>query len=70
MGNRLCIREDRCRGCEICIEMCPIKALSQSDQLSARGVHPPRVNLEKCTYCGYCELSCPDLAIVVVKETK
>ena len=63
------INEDWCKGCNICIERCPVEALEESDTLNRRGVRPPRLKEENnCNYCRLCELLCPDLAITVKTE--
>lgn len=49
-----------CKGCGICLEKCPTKALI--------GIPTPKVNPEKCSLCGICELNCPDCAIKVDKK--
>ena len=35
------ILEDWCKGCRLCIDRCPVKALEESDTLNKRGVYPP-----------------------------
>jgi 2-oxoglutarate ferredoxin oxidoreductase subunit delta len=63
------VREDWCKGCNICIERCPVDALEESDTLNRRGVRPPRLKKENdCNYCRLCELICPDLAIIVIPD--
>jgi 2-oxoglutarate ferredoxin oxidoreductase subunit delta len=65
------VNEDWCKGCGICIERCPVKALEESDKLNRRGIHPPKLKKEnECNYCRLCELICPDFAITVVAEEK
>ncbi|WP_297421315.1 2-oxoglutarate ferredoxin oxidoreductase subunit delta [Thermococcus sp.] len=55
-----------CKGCGICVEMCPRKVFEWSKELSEKGVHYPiPVNAEKCVKCKLCELLCPDFAIAV-----
>jgi len=41
------INKDACKGCGICIAMCPVKILEFSDELNNRGVHFPRINDEE-----------------------
>jgi len=68
--NKVTIYPDWCKGCGICVEFCPGKVL----ELSMHG-KAVVVNEENCIKCGFCELHCPDFAIVVkdkqpVKKTQ
>jgi 2-oxoglutarate ferredoxin oxidoreductase subunit delta len=68
---KIMIIKDRCKGCGYCIEFCPVKALEYSNDLNARGVHPPQAKkTNDCTGCGLCERLCPDFAIYLGKEEK
>jgi 2-oxoglutarate ferredoxin oxidoreductase subunit delta len=50
-----------CKGCRICVELCPTKVLAMgADEDMPRIVAP-----EKCTACHFCDTHCPDLALVV-----
>jgi 2-oxoglutarate ferredoxin oxidoreductase subunit delta len=61
--------KDECKGCGYCIEFCPKNVLEESDEINARGVHPPRVaHEEDCIMCGFCTAVCPDFAIYVVEK--
>jgi len=63
------VKEDWCKGCNICIDRCPVDALEESDKLNRRGIRPPRLKKENdCNYCRLCELICPDLAITVIPD--
>ena len=57
-----------CKGCGICIEKCPVKALKFSQTLRVFATPIPEVDLEKCIACGNCTRFCPDGAIVVEKD--
>ena len=60
---------DRCKGCGYCITFCPKEVLEESEEINARGAHPPKVkDLDKCALCGFCTAICPDLAIFVVEK--
>ena len=61
--------KDECKGCGYCIEYCPKKVLEESDEINARGVHPPRVVDEgKCINCSFCSIVCPEFAIFVTER--
>ena len=63
------VRQDWCKGCNICIDRCPVDALEESDKLNKRGIRPPKLKEKnECNYCRLCELICPDLAITVIPE--
>ena len=63
------VKEDWCKGCNLCIERCPVDALEESDKLNRRGIRPPKLKEEnECNYCRLCELICPDLAITVIPD--
>lgn len=63
------IREDWCKGCNLCITRCPMNALEESNTLNRRGVRPPKLKKDnRCNGCKLCEFICPDFAIVVIPE--
>lgn len=63
------IIKNRCKGCGFCIHFCPKKVLGESDEINARGVHPPRIVNEKdCIICNFCMAVCPDFAIFVKRQ--
>ena len=65
------IIKDRCKGCEFCIEFCPRDVLEVSKEFNIKGIHPPIVKDEtRCTFCGYCEIICPEFAIFVIEKEK
>jgi len=47
-----------CKGCDICVKMCPERCLRLNDRLIAELARP-----DLCTGCRMCELLCPDFAI-------
>lgn len=62
---------DQCKGCSYCIEYCPKKVLEESEEINARGVHPPKITKEDdCIICGFCMAVCPDFAIFVIERPK
>ncbi len=54
------VAEKRCKGCGICIELCPKKVLELAyPQMKCRVVR-----IQDCIGCLMCELHCPDFAIL------
>jgi 2-oxoglutarate ferredoxin oxidoreductase subunit delta len=58
---RVDITHEWCKGCAICVDLCPKGALSLDSQQKAQWAEP-----DKCVRCGMCELRCPDLAIELI----
>lgn len=52
-----------CKGCDICVKMCPERCLALNAEQEAVLIHP-----EKCTGCRICEWLCPDYAIKLHKH--
>jgi 2-oxoglutarate ferredoxin oxidoreductase subunit delta len=61
------ITQDKCKGCGLCITVCPQKILSLSvDTYNNKGIHPiVLIDPEKCVDCGLCSIMCPDMALEI-----
>ena len=60
------VNEDWCKGCYICVEICPKGVFGKSTRLSKIGVYPAKAERQaQCILCRDCEIHCPDLAITV-----
>lgn len=56
----------RCKGCSICVEVCPKKVIALSKETNAKGYYyAQQVDPENCTGCTLCAQMCPDVAIRV-----
>lgn len=60
MKNRVEIYRDWCKRCGICVEFCPCGVLDL-DREGYPFVKAP----EKCKGCDWCDIRCPDFAIVL-----
>ncbi len=70
------IIKDRCKGCNLCIEFCPMGILEESEEFNVKGYHPPRIREsfhegyddQACVGCEFCAMICPEFAIYTVPE--
>lgn len=65
------IDQDRCKGCSLCVSVCPQEVLFlEPKRLNARGYHPAvlRTDERHCTGCAVCAVICPDVCITVLRE--
>ena len=59
------INEELCKGCYICIGICPKGVYSTSNKVNKIGVPIPEADSEKCIKCKLCTLMCPDQVIFI-----
>jgi len=57
------IIEDKCTGCELCIDACPFAAITLADKVAG-------IDMELCTLCGACVDACKFEAIELEKATQ
>ncbi|MFZ7126929.1 MAG: 4Fe-4S dicluster domain-containing protein [Desulfobacterales bacterium] len=70
MAYRHHIDAERCKGCSLCVSVCPKNVLEISKDLNAKGYYPAyQARPEDCIYCAICCVMCPDVAIAIT-ETK
>ncbi|CDA72656.1 2-oxoglutarate ferredoxin oxidoreductase delta subunit [Ruminococcus sp. CAG:579] len=64
--------EDRCKGCGLCISVCPKKILAmQTEKRNKRGCFTAVcTDQQACVCCTMCALICPDCAIEIDKPDK
>lgn len=63
------IHPEICKGCGLCVSVCPRQIISmEHTQLNRKGYHPAAIiNMERCIGCAMCAEICPDCAIEVSK---
>jgi NAD-dependent dihydropyrimidine dehydrogenase PreA subunit len=54
------ITPDLCKGCYLCVAMCPDDLLRRDESLNRRGFRPAVYIGEGCTGCGICFHTCPE----------
>ena len=63
------IKQEKCKGCELCLTVCPKKLIVIGDQVNNKGYCPAKVQRqEECIGCGSCAMICPDCAIEIFAE--
>ena len=60
------IARERCKGCELCVPVCPPRVLSMSTEVNSMGFRVPEL-APGCTGCGACLLICPDFCFEVFR---
>ena len=60
------IDSDRCKGCGLCVDICPKNVLELSKQVNTKGYFPVyQARPEDCIFCSACCIMCPDVAITI-----
>lgn len=60
------INKEKCKGCEICKNMCPQKIIGMSKKINVKGYcYAEVIDAPRCIACKVCAISCPDQAIEI-----
>jgi 2-oxoglutarate ferredoxin oxidoreductase subunit delta len=64
------IDSELCKGCGLCISVCPKNCLEIGDKPNLKGYYPaqPSKNADQCNACTLCAITCPDIAIEVFRD--
>ena len=68
MAGKVTFQQDRCKGCELCMLVCPKHIITMDVRTNRKGYHPATVkpeDMEKCVACASCAKICPDSIITV-----
>jgi len=57
---------DECKGCGLCVEACPPKAIHLSERLNHYGYRTATYAGKGCTGCGICFMACPEPGAITV----
>jgi NAD-dependent dihydropyrimidine dehydrogenase PreA subunit len=62
------INSELCKGCQLCLAVCPKSCIAVSEKLNSASYHPAYYTGSECTGCGLCFYACPEpAAIRIVK---
>lgn len=66
---KLILKQDKCKGCRLCIDACPKKILELDEtKVNPKGYNPIScTDMEECIGCAFCAVVCPDTIIEVQK---
>lgn len=69
MTAKVTFDRDRCKGCELCVSVCPKHIIAiDKDTINRKGYHPAGVtDIKLCIACASCAKICPDSIITVEK---
>ncbi len=63
------IDSDLCKGCGLCVSVCPKDVLEISNEINTKGYYPAyQARAQDCIRCTMCCIMCPDVAITIVKK--
>jgi len=68
MAGKIIIDTERCKGCGLCVMVCPKSSITISDCSNKNGYFPAEANNIDCTGCAMCAIICPDAAIEVFRD--
>lgn len=60
---------EHCKGCELCIPVCPPKVLTMSTAVNGIGFRYPELH-DGCTGCELCAEICPDYCFEVFRGVR
>jgi 2-oxoglutarate ferredoxin oxidoreductase subunit delta len=64
------IHVDLCKGCDLCVEVCPENVLEMTDRINIKGWRTVELVRDGCTGCSLCAVACPDGVFTVYRETR
>ncbi|MCJ7772332.1 MAG: ferredoxin family protein [Desulfobacterales bacterium] len=62
---------EKCKGCGLCVDVCPKKVLELTTEVNAKGYFPAyQARPQDCVFCTTCCIMSPDVAITITKTSE
>jgi len=68
MAGKVVINTERCKGCGLCVTVCPKHNIEIAPESNQSGYFPARIRNIECTACGRCAIICPEGIIEISRE--
>lgn len=68
MAGKIIIDTERCKGCGLCISVCPNHSIVVATESNQSGYFPAEARNIDCTGCAKCAIVCPEGVIEVYWE--
>jgi len=69
MAGKIVINTERCKGCGLCVTVCPKNCIVISKRPNTIGYFTAESSNIGCTGCAMCAIICPDVAIEVFGDS-
>jgi 2-oxoglutarate ferredoxin oxidoreductase subunit delta len=68
MAGKIVINAERCKGCGLCVGVCPKHNIEISTESNLAGYFPAQAKNTDCTACSRCAIICPEGIVEVSRE--
>ncbi|HOG64151.1 MAG TPA: ferredoxin family protein [Spirochaetota bacterium] len=68
MASYVRIEPENCKGCGLCIVVCPTKQLSFSGKFNSHSYNYIQASNDNCRGCGFCYYTCPEPGAIEVHQ--
>ncbi len=65
MAGKISIDTERCKGCGLCVMICPRKCILTARESNQNGYFPAQATNSGCIGCAQCAIVCPEGIIEV-----